>query len=79
MNMRVLWEAGNIQLSGMYHGELSQFDATMQPLLEKLGNPPSSSEPKVLGWIDSLKNEAYGPLLPTEPLHNTFVSASDLA
>lgn len=74
MNMQVTLAKGSVQLSGMYHGDMKGFNETMQPLLEKLGNPPSGFGPEVMGWIDSLKHHAYGPLLPTEPMHNNFVS-----
>lgn len=79
MDMRIFLQR-DVELRGIYHGELADFNETMHPLLEKLGNPPSSSpEPEVLGWIDSLKNDAYGPLIPEEPLQADFVSGSFFA
>ena len=74
MNMQVTLATGAVQLSGMYHGDRAGFDETMQPLLQKLGNPPTNAQPEVMGWIDSIKHQAYGPLLPTEPMHSNFVS-----
>lgn len=75
MNMQVTLASGSaVELSGMYHGDQDGFDKTMQPLLEKLGISPTDSQPETMGWIDSIKHQAYGPLLPTEPMHSNFVS-----
>ncbi|KAI2474554.1 Glucooligosaccharide oxidase [Pyrenophora tritici-repentis] len=66
------------QLTGVYHGNRSEFDKVMAPLLAKLDIPAGSGKVSVKGWIDTLTHFAFGPLKQAEvyDTHENFYAKS---
>ncbi|EUC47136.1 Glucooligosaccharide oxidase [Bipolaris oryzae ATCC 44560] len=68
------------QLTGVYYGNRSSYDAIMLPLLDKIGAKSSGSgtSVSVKGWIDTLTAFAFGPLPQAEiyDTHENFYAKS---
>lgn len=71
LNMRLMVNSYTISLIGVYYGSQDSFNATVTPLLAKLGKARSTSI-TTRGWIDTLNVYAYDPL--TTPLDYDKVS-----
>ena len=65
-------------LTGVYHGNRSNFDTIIAPLLAKLDIPAGSGKVTVNGWIDTLTHFAFGPLQQAEvyDTHENFFAKS---
>ena len=66
------------ELTGVYHGNRTQFDQVMAPLLAKLDNPGGGNKVVTKGWIETLTHFAFTSLLQPEvyDVHENFYAKS---
>lgn len=65
LNMRLFLNSG--QLTGVYYGNKTAYNATMLPLLSKLKITPRDSAVSAKSWQDTLLAFSNGPLKQPEP------------
>ncbi|KAF2205787.1 FAD-binding domain-containing protein [Delitschia confertaspora ATCC 74209] len=76
MNMRVFGNAYSTQLQGLYHGNSSQLQAAIQPLMSSLGTSLSSRQTDWIGGFTAYSNGQTVDVSHPYNIQETFFSKS---